>query len=215
MHQLLSDEQRAQLATIASLVSFKKGAVIYRSGDFADAIFNVVSGVVKCRSGEDGDHIVAFLFPGDVFGLSAEGRYVSSAATVTPVTAYRLPVSALRRQLSADPQLAYSLICKLCQELRQSARHALLLARRRADSKIAAFLQELERLQHASNDASGDIHVPMDRTEIADYAGMSLEAVSRTFAKLSERGIIAQRTRRHVKIINRADFERIAAGEVA
>ena len=44
MHQVLSDEERAQLATIASVVRFKKGAEIYRNGQQARALFNVISG---------------------------------------------------------------------------------------------------------------------------------------------------------------------------
>ena len=47
MHQLLSDEERARLAVIASIVRFKKGAEIYREGYRVDAIFNIISGVVK------------------------------------------------------------------------------------------------------------------------------------------------------------------------
>jgi hypothetical protein len=60
------------LATIVSVVRFKKGAEIYRSGNPAKAIFNIISGIVKSCSGDDPSHIVAFLFPGDVFGLSRE-----------------------------------------------------------------------------------------------------------------------------------------------
>jgi CRP-like cAMP-binding protein len=74
MHQLLSDEERAHLAIISSVVRFKKGAEIYRSGSAAKAIFNIISGVVSTRSGEDPHRVLAFLFPGDLLGLSAEGH---------------------------------------------------------------------------------------------------------------------------------------------
>lgn len=47
MHQLLSDEERARLAVIASVVRFRKGAGIYGEGDNADAVFNIISGVAK------------------------------------------------------------------------------------------------------------------------------------------------------------------------
>jgi CRP/FNR family transcriptional regulator len=167
MHQLLNDEERAQLATIASVVRFKKGSEIYRSGEQATAMFNIISGVVKAYSGEDAGHITAFLFPGDLFGLSQEGAYTNSVKAVTPVTAYQLPLSALRSRLTKDAILEYHLICKLCQDLRYSQRHAFLVAQRHANSKIATFLQMLEQLQVARIQArsifrwSGRISVSM------------------------------------------------------
>jgi CRP/FNR family transcriptional regulator len=212
MHQLLTEEERARLSTIASVVRFKKGAEIYRGGDSADAIFNIISGVVKSCSGANNDHIVAFLFPSDLIGLSAEGTYINSARAITPVTAYRLPVSALRGRLLKDALLEYHVICKLCQELRQTQRHAFLLAQRHAESKIAAFLQMLEHLQNARSEAAGEIYIPMDRSDIAEYVGMSLAAVSRTFGRLADSGIVASRDRRHAKVVDREIFERIAAG---
>ena len=45
--QLLSDEERAQLALIASVVRFKKNALIYLKGHQAEAVFVIISGVVK------------------------------------------------------------------------------------------------------------------------------------------------------------------------
>src|SRR6516165_3969819 len=47
MHHLLTDDERARLAVMASIARFKKGEVIYREGDRADAIFNIISGVVS------------------------------------------------------------------------------------------------------------------------------------------------------------------------
>lgn len=212
MHQLLSDEERAQLATIASLVRFRKGAEIYASGEQASAMFNIISGVVKVYSGDDPNHIATFLFQGDLFGLSEEGIYTNSAKAVTPVTAYQLPVSALRSRLSKDAALEYHMICKLSQGLRHSQRHAFLVAQRYAESKITTFLQMLEQLQAARGEDTGEIHVPMDRSDIGEYVGMSLAAVSRTFASLISRGILKSGDRRHVRVADRRAFEAIVAG---
>ena len=211
-HQLLSEEERSRLAVIASIVRFKKGEDIYHAGDRADAIFNIISGVVKSYSGNGGDRIVAFLFPKDLFGLSQEGVYTNAARALMPVTAYRLPVSALRNRLSKDALLEYHVICKLCEELRQAQHHAFLLGERRADARLATFLQMLEQLEAASGGASSEIYVPMDRSDIGEYVGLSLAAVSRTFGSLVQRNVIKFRDRRHVRVINRAAFDRIVAG---
>jgi len=207
--QLLSEAERARLAVIASIVRFKKGETIYHAGDRADAIFNIISGVVKSYS--DGQ-VAAFLFPNDLFGLSKEGAYANAAQALTAVTAYRLPVTALRNRLSNDALLEYHVICKLCEELRQTQRHAFLLGERRADARIATFLQMLEELQAANRGAAGAIDIPMDRSNIAEYVGLSLATVSRTFAGLVRRKVIAIRDRRHIEVTDRAAFDRIIAG---
>ena len=118
MHQLLTDDERSRLSVVASIVRFKKGAVIYREGERVDAIFNIIGGVVTpYRTAPDGsEYIGAFLFADDVFGLSEEGRYTNSMRAITPVTAYRLPVSALRSRFLKDAGLEFRVICKLCQE---------------------------------------------------------------------------------------------------
>jgi CRP-like cAMP-binding protein len=129
MHQLLSDDERARLAVIATVVRFKKGEKIYREGDHAQSVFNIISGVVKAyQQGPNGaEQIAAFLFPEDLFGLAQEGRYVNSIKTLTPVTAYRIPITALRSKLRADAALEFRVVAKLCQDLRQAQRHAFTL----------------------------------------------------------------------------------------
>jgi CRP/FNR family transcriptional regulator len=212
MRQLLSDEERARLAVLATIVRFNKGEEIYGEGQRANSVFNIITGVVKAyKIAADGsEHITAFLFPDDLFGLSEEGRHINSTKAITPVTAYRLPVSALRSRLSKEAGLEFHVICKLIHELRQTQRHAFLLARRNALSKVTMFLQLLEQLQAARGGRTTEIYLPMNRSDIGEYVGMSLEAVSRAFRGLTTRGIIKSRDRRHLKIMDRSTFDKIA-----
>jgi CRP-like cAMP-binding protein len=109
MHQVLTPDERARLADMASIVGFKKGEVIYRKGDRADAVFNIIGGTVAAykKAPDGGEHIVAFLLPDDFFGLSEEGRYANSTKAIAPVTAYSLPVTELREQLSESARREY------------------------------------------------------------------------------------------------------------
>ena len=211
MHQLLSDEERARLAVMSSVVRFKKGEIIYREGDPAAAVFNINTGVVTAyKEARDGsEHIVAFLLADDLFGLSEEGRYANSTKAITAVSAYRLPVTALRSRLSKDAELEFHVICKLCQELRQAQRHAFLLSEKRAVTKLAMFLQFIEQLQMAKGEQTAEIYLPMDRSDIGEYIGTTLAAVSRAFRTLTTRGVIKLRDRGHVRIIDRDTFDKI------
>ncbi len=212
MRQLLTDDERARLAVMSTIVRFKKGEIIYQEGDRADAVFNLNSGIVTAyRKAPDGsEHVVAFLLADDLFGLSAEGLYTNSTRALTAVTAYRLPVAALRSRLAKDAELDFHVMCKLCQELRQAQRHAFLLSQRSAVTKLAMFLQLFEELQIAKGEPAAEIHLPMDRSDIGEYIGITLAAVSRAFRALTIRGIIKVRDRHHVRVVDRSGFEKIA-----
>jgi CRP/FNR family transcriptional regulator len=212
-HQLLTEDERSRLGAIGSVVRFDKGTQIYQQGANASAAFNIISGVVKAyRTAADGsEHILAFLFPDDLFGLAEAARYTNSTRALTPVTAFQIAVPALRSKLTRDAALDFHVICKLCQELRHSQQHSLLLARRHAVPKLAAFLQLLDQHQTARGERAADIYLPMNRSEIGEYVGMSLEAVSRAFRTLTARGIIKTRDRRHLMIADRSALQALAS----
>lgn len=211
-HQLLNDEERAWLATIASVARFKKGETIYLVGEPAKFLFNIISGVVKiylvARKGEES--IVSFHYPEDLFGLAEKGKYTNSAKALTPLTAYALPTAALRARMMKDAALEFHFLAKLCHDLREAQRHAFLLARRHAVVKLAMFLQLQERLQSAAGQPP-EIYMLMDRADIADYVGLSPAAVSRGFRDLAMRRVIRLRDRRHVKIVDRKVLEEIVS----
>ncbi len=155
----LTAEDRTRLAAIATVVRFRKGETIYRQGEAAAAIFNIVTGMVKAyKSPPDGSHhIVEFLFQDDLIGLAADGEYVNSADALTAVTLYRIPVQPLEARLRTHSGLDFQVICKLCHELGEAQRHA--LSAQPASclrQELSLFLQMLSG-QQASQGETGDL----------------------------------------------------------
>jgi CRP/FNR family transcriptional regulator len=203
---LLNERERGLLARIAMRVHFRRGATIYREGDPADFVYNIAAGVVKAFRTLTGGRrrIVAFLF-----GLAVEGVYVNLAEAVTAVTAYRISLPALDNLVRTDPALDYSLLLKLTHELRAAQCHALILARHDAIGRIAMFIAMLQRLQQERGMNGDDIPLPMSRSDIADYVGMPLSTVSRSFRSLIAGNIVRFTDRRRLRIIDRARFEEL------
>ena len=210
-HQLLSEDERTELAKIATIVRFDKGQEIYAEGAVAEAAFNIISGVVVAyRSLQDAEHVISFLYPGDLFGLSEEGRYANATRAATTVTAYKMPLPAIRRILDRNPDLDVNIIIKLCEELREAQRHAVLLAQKRSATKLAMFLDLQERLQAARGEPISDIQLAMDRSSIAAYLGLTPAALSRAFRALVSRKIIESVNLHCVRVIDRDAFSALA-----
>ena len=116
----------------------------------------------------------------------------------------------MRRILDNNADLDVDLIVKLCEDLRGAQRHALLLAQKRAATKLAMFLELQEHLQLARGEPPLEIYLPMDRSSIAAYLGVTLAALSRAFRTLVSKQIISSRDRHHIKILDRNALNRLA-----
>ncbi|WP_238736302.1 helix-turn-helix domain-containing protein [Rhodopseudomonas infernalis] len=81
----------------------------------------------------------------------------------------------LARETSADPKLAWQLRNIVSDKLRSAHERLLLLGRKSASERVAAFLLEMDRRLVAD----GIMCLPMCEYDIADYLGLSNETVSR------------------------------------
>lgn len=200
----LTADQRQRLAKIASAVSFKRGQLLYRQGEAATAVYNIVHGVVSVYrvlpSGRR--RVLAFLFSEDLVGLAVKGRYVNTARAVTAVSGYRLPMRALDALLRRDASLHYPFFCKVSHELREAQYLAIVLARRDAVGKVGSFLHRLGQEPTATRAGNGRIFIPMSRTDIAAHLGLTLESVSRAFADLERRRIVHFTDAKHVRVLD-------------
>ena len=205
----LTDRQREALTRIGTAVRPKARGLLYAGGAPAEAIFAVVAGVLKSyRDLPSGKRVVStFLFPGDLCGLARRGRYVNTVRAITPSTLCRLPVAALTALLKQDSDLQYQFLVKVTHELRESQRRAVLMNRRDAAGRLATFLALMA--EHQEPAAGRAIHVPMTRSDIADFLGLSLESVSRATAELKARRLARFETRHRVRILDEAGLARL------
>jgi CRP-like cAMP-binding protein len=211
--QILTDRQREELARIGTRLRLPSRMVIYREEVAADWVFVVSEGVVKSyKDLPSGKRVVgAFLFPRDLFGLAENGKYVATTQAITRVTLYRLPIGALTELLMHDPGLQFQFLAKVTHELRDSQRRAILINRRDAVGRLAMFITLMR--QHVPRETEGDLDVPlpMSRSDIANYLGLSLESVSRAAAELQRRGIVKFEGRNLARIVDPARLERLSA----
>ena len=98
---------------------------------------------------------------------------------------------------AADRDASQELLAASYQELQRAQRRALRLSMN-ARQRIASFLLEMsERLGQPDN-----LELPMTRQDIADYLGLTIETVCRTFTRFDRACVIGSRTPRHVALLD-------------
>ena len=207
--ELLSDVQRQQLARHATVHVLPARKVVYRAGTAAESVFIVGDGVVKSfRDLPSGRRrITAFLFARDLFGLAASGHYVNTVQAITPIRIHEINVAALTQLFKHDAELELQFLCKAVHVLREAQHHNILIGRRDAAGRVAMFLRLLQK----ESVETGDVAIPMTRSDMANYLGLSLEAVVRASRRLERQGIVAFVDRHHARIVDDRRFQALAA----
>ncbi|SKA12124.1 helix-turn-helix domain-containing protein [Consotaella salsifontis] len=185
-------------ATAGVRMVYGPNAEIYAEEDSADYVYQVVSGVVRsCKLLSDGRRqIGAFHLPGDVFGFEPGESHSFCAESLGRCTLRAIKRAALVATSRQDAAIANELWAVAANDLKRAQSQMLLLGRKCASERIETFLSEMaERL--GSDEI---IDLPMSRQDIADYLGLTIETVSRTFSQLEASGAITLQTARRVHL---------------
>jgi CRP/FNR family nitrogen fixation transcriptional regulator len=202
------DENGAQLRA-GAVQHFGPDREIFAEGDKAETFYKVASGTVRtCKFLSDGRRqIEAFYSPGDIFGLEMDGRHLLCAEAVTECNLVAWRRRGVEAAAMQDGMLARQLFSYAMHSAASAQVHALLLGRRAATEKVAAFL-----LAWADRNGAQDAtDLPMSRQDMADYLGLTIETVSRTLSQLEREGIIAIPNARRIRFLRRPALEEMIA----
>lgn len=188
---------------------FERNAEIFGEDEPAEYIYRVVSGAVRTmRFSSDGRRqIMAFHLPGDIFGVETGEKHTLTAEAVTASEIVLVRRSLLERAADEDARAARLWLELTSRHLRNAHDHALILGRKGASERVAAFL-----LRFADRFTRGqELDLPMSRADIADYLGLTIETVSRAFTEMERQRAIALPTSRHVVVRNRSTLAQLEA----
>jgi CRP-like cAMP-binding protein len=174
------------------LMQLRDRQTLLEAGEASHHIYAVVSGcVAECQYRVDGSrHIVAFHFPGDLFGLSWTGYSQWSAEATCKTVIEPIELKSLAHGLGLDCQLKELLVEQLQRQQQAYDAHLAMLARTTTAERLAAFILELSERIQQNGQPSLNVQLPMRRADIADHLGMSVETVSRSLGELKLAGLI-------------------------
>jgi CRP/FNR family transcriptional regulator len=210
----LGQKATSRVAEISSLRKLQPGEVMFAEGDEADAVYEVVRGMLKLyKLLPDGRRqVTGFLSAGNLVGLAHENLYLYTAEAITAVLVCRYPRQRFDRLVEEVPGFARRLLAATSDELRAAQDQMVLLGRKAAEEKLASFLQLMGQRRGGGEDPD-EVLLPMSRADIADYLGLTIETVSRTLSKLKSDGVIAIPCASSIKLRDRDRLQHLAAGD--
>lgn len=193
----------ARAEVILSEFRYNRGAEIFGEAEPADYVYQVIDGAVRSyKLLSDGRRqIGAFHLVGDIFGLENGPAHRFTAEAIVDTTVRLARRISLEHVAETDALVARDLLSMTTSNLQHAEDHMLLLGRKTSLERVAAFLLEMDRRLTAA----GVMALPMNRRDIADYLGLTLETVSRALSCLHGKGILGflGQTQRQIVLLDR------------
>lgn len=172
-------------------LSLADGDVVFAEGAAADFLFLVLSGEVVIDPSATAPQLR--LSAGDTAGEEAVLTGTPHAATARaagPAILLAMPAGTLMSYLESHFEVAIAMISAMAGNLREQVREITELKMQSTAERLASYLLAL------AGDATGRavVRLPYEKRHLADHLGMDPATLSRAFAKLRDKGVVASRT---------------------
>lgn len=210
-----ASDSSLQLARICAAVSvrrrLRRGEVIARAGERFESLAWVGSGLLASC----GDRVMGFHLPHDIVGLDgvADGVHPFDIRVMEEGSVRLASFTLIEQIANSEPLLLKALHRVMSHELLRQHQRALVLACPSAEGRLAAFLVDLWTRRGSVDDVH-PVLLPISRADIGSYLGLTMESISRGFARLAARGLVDVR-RRHLRIVDLPRLHLFAAGQVS
>ncbi|MBN7797842.1 fumarate/nitrate reduction transcriptional regulator Fnr [Parahaliea mediterranea] len=172
----------------------QRNAHLYREGDAFKAVYAVRSGALKAYRTTDAgrEQVTGFYLPGEILGLDgiADERHGSSAVALETSAICEIPFEALEKLSIAMPRLQRHFLQLMSREISDDQQLITLLGKNTAAQRVIALLLSLSSRNARQHLSATRIRLPMSRTDIGNYLGLTVETVSRTLTRLQRDGLL-------------------------
>ncbi|RUT35721.1 Crp/Fnr family transcriptional regulator [Paenibacillus zeisoli] len=193
----LSPDQKELLTSIAKSAPFTKGSYVFHEGEQSESLYVLSHGLVKLTKIADNgrEHILRFLFPGDFFGqfaLLQDKQHYASAEVLEPSVICRLHKDDFRPLLESHPQLSYSFLLAMSDQLQQADEWAGAMHVMDVEQRLAMMIVHYWRKQSADGYR---VILPAAKKELSSMIGTTPETLSRKLTQWVNDGIIHMKLR--------------------
>ncbi|KXX64325.1 MULTISPECIES: fumarate/nitrate reduction transcriptional regulator Fnr [Marichromatium] len=192
-----------------------RGDFLFRDGDRFRSLYVVKTGSVKtfAPSPEGGEQVLGFHLPGEIIGLDAidKDEHACSAKVLETSAICEIPFQRLEELTCSIPSLQHQMYRLLSKEIGHDTDMLLLLGKKNAEERLAAFLLSLSQRLHKRGLSPSDFYLSMSRHEIGNYLGLAVETVSRLFTRFQDDGLMRV-DRKHIELLDLPALEALVGG---
>jgi cAMP-binding proteins - catabolite gene activator and regulatory subunit of cAMP-dependent protein kinases len=197
----------------ATLVRLDANQTLFTEGEERRSFFILTSGMLRALATllDGRRQITDFILPGDLLCLADEDVYSHCAEAVIPSELIAVPTRDMDRAVQQHPGLARKMHAMTRGALRKARERQVLLGCLTASEKVASFLLLMSRHAIACGLPGNLLYLPMTRSDIADYLGLTVETVSRALTGLKKQGLIRLAAPQVIDLVDEGGLIRIAA----
>ncbi|WP_323814448.1 fumarate/nitrate reduction transcriptional regulator Fnr [Cellvibrio sp. NN19] len=193
----------------------QKGDYLYRAMDPFTSVYAIRSGAVKAITLSDNgeEQVTGFYLPGEVVGMDgiADNRYTNSVIALETASVCEIPFERMEELSLQIPNLQRHFFQLMSREITQDQQVITLLSKSSADERIAALLLSISSRNGRRQLSANAFRLPMSRTDIGNYLGLTIETVSRVLTRLQKQEVIAV-DKKEILITNMEQLRAIANG---
>ncbi len=176
---------------------------------------SITKGIVQLSKGlDDGrEQIVSLKYAPCHISAVTNPVATVTARTVTEVEVCAVPARLLDHFVSQSPKLENHILRQAVLELEYARTWLLSLGRKNAIERVASFI--LMVMSHApdvesSHTGGRDIALPLSRSDMADFLGLTMETISRNISELKRMNLIGAVNGRNIHVLDVRRLKRIA-----
>ncbi|WIY53610.1 Crp/Fnr family transcriptional regulator [Devosia sp. YIM 151766] len=199
----LNSEQLMALAKSSRRVRREAGEELMADAMPIANYSNVLRGVVKLSKVlEDGrQQVVGLQFAPDLLGRPFASESRVSAEAASQVDLCVIPKRALEALIKDSAPLEHRVMLQALRELDEARDWMVTLGRKTAAEKVASFLFMIaSHIDPIDEQTITRFDLPLSRSDIADFLGLTIETVSRQISRLKADGVIEIANYRHVTV---------------
>lgn len=210
----LTPAELIRLSKMAGKRNLLPGETLVADEEDVISFANILNGVVKLsKILPDGrQQIVGLQFAPDFLGrpFHRESHLSIEAAATTLLCTF--PRAEFERLIADSPDLEHRILEQTLVQLDEARDWMVTLGRKTAREKVASFLLAIARYIDPEGDsqtASGGIafELPLTRSDMADFLGLTIETVSRQLTALKRDRLIHLEGTRHVVVLKLGALE--------
>lgn len=196
----------------AASLTLSEGRHLFFEGDPAAKLYKVVSGVLRLsRVLIDGRRqIIAFGYPGDIVGFTPGTTHHADCDALVAAELIAIPQSVLRDGCRSSHPLRDEVVAAALEEIGGMQDHFMMLGLKSAREKVASFLGTVARRTGTRFPGRLEITLPMARSDIAAFLGLSIETVSRQITALKKESIIDTQGERKIVVLDEPALSEVA-----